>query len=474
MNKNKILNISKKTFFDVFFMLILVVIASIILTYILPKGTFVQITNPDGSITTLYDHYMELADLNGINIFKGIFAPILVLFSNDGVTLICLSVFILCISGCFQVMSDTLGIKVFILKIVRRFKENKVILISLITLVFMCFGAFFGLFEEVLALLPIIIILTCSIGYDSFTGFLICIVATAFGFASAITNPFTVLIVSNILGTSPLDGLWYRIIVFLLMYGLLLLYILIHIKKIKKDPKKSPTYEHDLEKKIEEEDLESIENSKKIFRVYATFLSIVLLSIITITSIASLRGLIVVFLIVIFLVGGLLCGFLVEENKKQVLKSFLNGVVAALPTIVLILLASSIKYILEEGMIIATITNYISTLMSNHNSIVIVILIYLVILVLEFFISSSTAKAIFVMGILSCVNMDISNNTLTLTYLFADGYSNIFFPTSPVLLIGLSMIGMNYIGWMKKSKWLFVFNILIVLLLLVIATLIGY
>ena len=125
-------------------------------------------------------------------------------------------------------------------------------------------------------------------------------------------------------------------------------------------------------------------------------------------------------------------------------------------------------------MIIATITNYISLLMKSQNSIIVVLLIYLIILVLEFFISSSTAKAIFVMGILSCVNMNISNNTLTLAYLFADGYSNIFFPTSPVLLIGLSMIGMNYIGWMKKSKWLFVINTLIVIALLVIAVMVGY
>ena len=474
MKNKKVLNISKKTFFDVFFMLIMVVIASIILTYILPKGKFGQLENPDGSITIFYDQYIRLDNIKGINILKGIFSPILVLFGGDGLTSICLSVFILCISGCFQVMSDTGGINVFILRIVKRFKENKVALVCLVTLVFMAFGAFFGLFEEVLALLPIIVILTCSIGYDSYTGFLICIVATAFGFASAITNPFTVVVVSNILGTSPLDGLLYRIIVFLLMYGLLLLYILVHIKRIKKDPKKSPTYEIDKDKKINEEELVNNEVSRRIFNVYAIFLSLVLIAIISITSIASLRGYIVIFLIVLFLFGGLLCGFLVNKDKKYVLSSFLNGVIAALPTIVLILLASSIKYILEEGMIIATITNYISTLMGSHNSIVVVLLIYLVILVLEFFISSSTAKAIFVMGILSCVNMNISNNTLTLAYLFADGYSNIFFPTSPVLLIGLSMIGMNYIGWMRKSKWLFVINTLIVIALLVLAVMIGY
>ena len=48
-----------------------------------------------------------------------------------------------------------------------------------------------------------------------------------------------------------------------------------------------------------------------------------------------------------------------KKDKKFVLSSFLNGVTAALPTIVLILLASSIKYILEEGMIISGLDNVI-------------------------------------------------------------------------------------------------------------------
>jgi uncharacterized ion transporter superfamily protein YfcC len=78
------------------------------------------------------------------------------------------------------------------------------------------------------------------------------------------------------------------------------------------------------------------------------------------------------------------------------------------------------------------------------------------------------------MGILSCVQLNISNELLVLIYLFGDGYTNVLFPTSPVLLISLSMIGLNYLSWIKKSKWLFLFHLIIVLLLIFIAVLIGY
>ena len=57
---------------------------------------------------------------------------------------------------------------------------------------------------------------------------------------------------------------------------------------------------------------------------------------------------------------------------------------------------------------------------------------------------------------------DLSKELLVLIYLFGDGFTNVLLPTSPVLLIGLSMIGMNYFTWLKKSKYLFMivyFNI---------------
>ena len=125
-------------------------------------------------------------------------------------------------------------------------------------------------------------------------------------------------------------------------------------------------------------------------------------------------------------------------------------------------------------MVIATISNSISTLIENKNIYLVAIIIYAIILVLEFFISSSTAKAIFVMGILSYVSVDMSKELLVLIYVFGDGFTNVLLPTSPVLLISLSMVGMNYFTWLKKSKFLFLLNTILVIGLMFLAILIGY
>lgn len=469
--QNKIIDINKKTYVGIVIMLASLIVFSIIVTFIVPKGTFESYVNEYGEIVFDYTKYIKLPEQSGINIFKGIFSPILVLFSNDGISLFFLSLFILVIAGTFQLMSDTNGINSIVYFFVEKFKNKKNILIAGITLIFMLFGSFLGLFEEMLSLLPLIVMLTISLGYDGYTGFLVCIVACGFGFASAITNPFTVIAASSVIGVNPMYNLWYRILIFLIMYSLLLVFVFLHIKKISKNPMYSPTYDVDNKKR---EQLSYSDNvyDKKALRSYSILLLIVLSAIIVFTSIKATRPYSVVILTIIFLFGGLISGYVVSKDFKHIIKLFLKGVLSALPTILLILMASSIKYILEEGNVLATIANSISIFVKDKNPFVMALLIYAIITFIEFFVSSSTAKAVFVMGILSIINISLSKELLVLLYLFGDGYSNVFFPTSPVLLISLSLIGINYVKWIKTGKWLILSNIIMVICLILLAVLV--
>jgi uncharacterized ion transporter superfamily protein YfcC len=121
-----------------------------------------------------------------------------------------------------------------------------------------------------------------------------------------------------------------------------------------------------------------------------------------------------------------------------------------------------------------TIIHAINTFTAGRSPFVIALMLYGIILVLEFFISSSTAKAILVMGMLAVVNVGLSTQMLVLIYTFADGYTNVLFPTSPVLLIGLSMIEVDYFKWVKKSVPLFLINLALVILFIWLGIRFGY
>ena len=464
----KLINISTKTFIGVAILLFLCMVAAIVMTFVIPKSEFVY----DGE--TLIG-IQTLDEKGGIAIWKGILSPFLLLGADGGISIIMLCIFLLVIGGAFQAMNDNNGIKVIVGRVIERFKNRKFLLLCIVALIFMVFGAFLGLFEEMLTLLPIVAILTLSLGYDSFTGFLISIVACGFGFSTAITNPFTVIFASNLLGVSPFVKVWFRIIIFIVMYGLMVLTIFLYTRRIKKKPESSLTYERDLALKDEEFTNEEIPNERKIFISYVSFFAVALATIIIFSAIAAIRDYTVVGLIVVFLIGGILVSLISTDwDFKKTFKSFGKGALSVLPTLVFILMASSIKYILAEGHVLPTIVNSINNAVADKNIYAITFILFAIILGLEFFISSSTAKAVFVMSIVGVLTLGLSKEMLVLIYTFADGYTNLLFPTSPVLLIGLSMMGVSYFTWLKKSWPLFIVTFALVAVFLVIGIAIAF
>ena len=472
--RKPLINIPKKAFLQVTALLFGLLVLSIVLTYLIPAGTFGTLENGEPD----YLNYLPLPERGGIPVWKGLLAPILVFFSSDGLTLLMLSLFLFVISSAFQVMNDAGGIKAIVTAVSDRFRERRTLLLAIIAFLFYCFGAFLGLFEEVLTLLPIVTALTLFLGYDSFTGFLVCIISCGFGFAGAITNPFTVLLASEIIGVNPMLHISFRILIFLVMFALLMGFVLLYVRRIRKDPSRSLTFTHDEELRAEgnaEASPEGFSGARgRVIRVYAIFLLVALGLIIGCSLSASLRGYTVVILLAYFLIFGILAGILAGGKPKAVLKSFLNGFTGALPTIVFIALAASVKYVLEEGAVLPTMVHQINQLIAGHSPILVALIIYLIVLLLECFISSSTAKAILVMGLLAMLSTGLTKEMLVLLYTFGDGYTNVIFPTSPVLLISLSMIHVDYFTWVKKSVPLFVVNIVLVVLFIILGVVLGY
>ena len=470
-----LINISKKTFIEVAVLLVVLLAVSIVLTYLVPKGEFGVL--PDG--TTDYLQYTRRDDIAGIPWYQGVFAPILVFFSSDGLTLAMLSLFLFVIAGAFQVMNDVGGVRVLVGAVSDRFRSRRRMLLLLLSFLFYCFGAFLGLFEEMLTMLPIVAALCVVLGYDSFTGFLCCILSCGFGFASAITNPFTVLLASAIINVNPMLHIWFRVVIFIVMFALLQAFIHFYLRRIAGDPDASLTRARDRMLRqsaagIISNDAVPAEKRKRLMQVYTAFLLAALVLIIAASLLPAVRGYTVVILIAYFLIFGIAAGLFVSDERREAWKSFGRGFLGALPTLVPIALAASIKYVFDRGGILPTIVYRINGIVAGHGAVTVALVIYLIVLLLEFFISSSTAKAIFVMGLLAVVNTGLSKEMLVLLYTFGDGYTNVLFPTSPVLLISLSMIGVEYFTWIKKSIALFLVNLVLVVSFIILGVAVGY
>ena len=444
MEKKKVVDISKKSFFSAVIVLLAFMIFATILTFVLPKGNFA--VDAEGNVD--YNTYVSLGKEGGINVFKAIFSPIMIFFSDGMLQPIMLSIFIVVIAGVFQSMLDCGGMQAIVSRLVNKFKTKRFAFIAILTLFFMCLGSFFGLFEETLILLPMVVTVCVSLGFDAVMGFFVCTLATGIGFSVALTNPFTVVYASDIIGANVTSGIWFRIIAFACFYALILGFIYLYSRRFKSLSTKEETPQHSVE----------VVADNKVFITYTVFLSLALVCLILFTSLEALRDLATPLLAVFFLIGGGVAGS-IAFGFKNTAKSFGKGALSALPAVAMICLAFAVKYILVEGNVLDTITHYITLSVAGKSKYLTILILFAIILLLEFFISSSTAKAVFVMGVLSGVvgsgALSISPELLVLIYVFSDGFTNMLFPTSPTLLIGLSLTGQSYTDWLKKSKFLF-------------------
>lgn len=476
-NRPNLINISKKSFISVVIILFLLMIAAGIMTRVIPAGAFSR----DENLSIIPGTFAYLDNPELLPIWKWVLAPFLVFGTSDGLSIAMIAIFLLILGGAFTVMDKTDGIKVLLKKLIARFKNNKYLLLRLVILVFMVFGAFFGIFEESVALLPIMIILSISLGWDSMVGLGMCLLAAGFGFASGITNPFSVGVASTIAGVNILSGVLYRLLVFVLMYALLQFFLVRYARKIEKSPEQSLTYEDDQKKATDESlfDTATYSNENLIFKAYLTmFLAV--LGIVVLTSVLELFDVISIpsipVMALAFLVGGFVSGYLITRSMKTTGMMFLKGMLSVAPAVWLIMMAASVKLIITEGNIMDTILNFLANILMRQSPIVGILMIYALVLLIQFFIGSASAKAYLIMPlIIPLVGLiGISNQLAILAFIFGDGYTNVIFPTNGVLLIGLSIASVSYAKWFKFTAILQAMTLALTVLLLIGAYFIGY
>ena len=160
---------------------------------------------------------------------------------------------------------------------------------------------------------------------------------------------------------------------------------------------------------------------------------------------------------VLFALGGLLAGKFSGLNGKELAKSFGDGIKTVAPIIPLILIILSITYILDQGNIIPTILNFVYELIKDFTPSAAILMLFAFIVILEFFVGSGTAKAFLIMPIvLPLADMvGVTRQSVTLAFCLGDGFTNLLYPTSGIMIIAIGLVSVSYGKWLKFSWKLF-------------------
>jgi len=474
-NDKKLMNVNVKSFIGALLMLLVLMILTYVLTFILPSGTYVRVMQ-GGSSAIVPGTYTEIA--GGITFWKWLASPILVLFADGGGTIIAIIAFLLVIGGVFTSL-DTAGVLSYMLGALHhRFEKRKYALLFLTCLFFMALGALVGSFEECVPLVPIAAALAYCMGWDALVGLGMSILCVGCGFATGVCNPFTVGVAQGLVGLPMFSGLSMRIVSFIVIYPIVSGFIYAYAKKIEKNPEKSLVYDAAAREKhlAMQEEFVVRQNMKKALIAFCSLLGAGLCCVFLSPFISFLQDLIMPIFALFFLMAGITSCVLCGMNKRVLFRSFKDGVMSILPAVLLILMASSVRYTLQEAKILDTLLHIIVSSTENASRASVVLLIYLLVLVMNFFIASGSAKAFLLMPLIAPLAdlAGISRQIAVLAFAFGDGFSNVFYPTNPVLLISLSLAGVSYGKWAKWSSKIQIAILAATSLLLILANAIGY
>jgi len=470
--------IGKRAFIQSLVILFILMMAAGILTLVIPAGQYTRI-EVDGR-QTIDPASFQTIDQPDYPIWRWFIAPFEVLGSSSGLTVIVIIIVLFFAGGAFAVMDKTGTLRAFIGSIVRRFSGRKYTLLWMVSLAFMFLGATLGTFEEVVLLVPVMIALSYSLGWDALVGLGMSILATNMGFSAAITNPYTLGVAQQLAGLPLFSGAWFRIIVFITIYLIFATFLSAYARKIDKNPKDSLVHGEDSAEREKYKGVDAsliAEDPKQnramsFFGFFMIFIFAVMLAGPFIPAISDYALPIVG---ILFLIGGLGAGFLSGAGGKTVWKGLIEGWGGLAPSVPLILMAASIRYIIDSGGVTDTILHAAAEPFTKIGAFPGAVVVYALALGIEFFIASGSAKAFLMMPIVLPLAdlIGVTRQTAVLAYIFGDGFSNLAYPTNPVLLISLGLTVVSYPKWLRWTAVLWLWVILTTIAFLGIAVAIG-
>jgi len=358
--------------------------------------------------------------------------------------------FIFLVGGSFYILNETGAIAAGIRQLVAKLEGREYLVIPIVMTFFSFFGAVFGMCEEAMPFVLIFVPLALALGYDSIVGVCLSFLAAGVGFAGAFINPFTLQIAQGLAGVPLLSGMLYRVIIWLAMTTLVILWVMIYAARVKADPRRSPMYE------LDEPRRQELARAQQAHAAFSwrdgACLAILFLGVAgMIVGVVRFQWYIVE-LAGLFFAMGVSAGAVAGMSPDRIAKAFVAGCKDIAGAALIVAFAGGILVILENGNVMDTLLHAMASLTGNLPNVLAAHVMYLVQMGVNLFIPSGSTKAALTMPLMAPLAdlSGITRQTAVLAYQFGDGFTNMIIPTSGVTVGTLAMAKIPFERW---ARW---------------------
>jgi len=439
--------------------------------------------------------------------------------------------FVLIIGGAFWVVNTTKAVDHGIMKFISMVQGleryafiRKIgvgnIVITLVMLLFGVFGAVFGMSEETIAFVAVMIPLARSLGYDDFVGVCMVYVAAHVGFAGAMLNPFTIGIAQDMSGLPLFSGIEYRIFCWGILMTITIVFVLWYASRVRKPVIAIEDAAADLSMDDSTEGsgirawicFSLILVSLILFSVFyasdcvikigqgefrTPWLLWTLTAVFSVLSFFALRNSTKMFILnilmftIVFMVVGVMgygwylpeicalfmamavsSGFAANYSSDDIAKEFIAGAKDIFSAALIIGFAAGIIVILKNGQVIDVMLNSMASALEDSGRTGALGTMYGIQTLINLFIPSASAKAAVTIPIMAPFSdmIGISRQATVLAFQFGDGFTNMITPCSGVLMAVLSVAKIPYEKWFRWI-WKFILCLIVIGFLLLLPSL---
>jgi uncharacterized ion transporter superfamily protein YfcC len=370
--------------------------------------------------------------------------------------------FILVIGGFMNIFNQSGAMIRGLKSLSHTMKGKEAWLIIILTFLFSFAGSSYGMAEEALVFYPVMVPLFLTAGYDLLVPVAVIFAGTQLGTLSSFSNPFSAIIASNAAGVNWVDGIYERILMFVISTAITTWYIVRYANKVKKDPSASIVFKVDGPVKSQ---YPSIEHSGDAVPTLDTKTKLLLLLFLA-TFLMMIGG--VIFLewwllemSALFLGSSVLLAIILKINEKDFITQFVSGAADLLSVAFIVGVARGVTIILNDGNISDSILFYSAKLTSGMPPALFIVILLGLYMLFTLFISSSSGMAVLTMPIIGAlaIIVNVPGREIVNSYLFGMGIMGFITPTG-LILPSLALVNVSLKAW-----WRFIYPLLLILLI---------
>lgn len=408
-------------------------------TWVLPQGSYQRAQNEAGREVVVPDSYQRIDDGERLPWYSAFTAIPRGFSAAEEIIFFCFL-----IGGAFGVMRATGAIEAVLSSLLRSMGNSPFPLVALTMLTFAAGSSLIGMAEEYLPMLPILVALAISLGYDRVTGVGILCVGYAVGYGTAAFNPFTLLIAQDVAGVDAYSGMAYRWVLFTIFLAVGIHHVYSYARRVKADPTRSLVADIPAETQPVSRDIP--------FRTtHGVVLAILVASIIVIVYGLSRWHWYLIEMGAIFVGLSVVLAFVARMDADTTARKFVEGAAELTTTALLIGFARTIQVVLDDGQVVDTIIHGIAQPLKQLGPAGASVGMLVVQSLCNFFIPSGSGQAYVTMPLMAPLAdiVGVGRQVAVLAYQFGDGFTNILVPTNAVLVGILAMAGVPFDRWVR-------------------------